>query len=526
MEKPLFCLKNTVDLFLAAYPGAHPRLVLHTSCVLEEMQVLTDIIKDRRVLPILTRDSYYELLLLSRYGKLPRSRETADLLVRGDAHREFSLDLLDLTDGDVLQKALRPSVAAPVFFVFYTPAEAEEFAFGLKNAGKTGEAFRHAYLIFFDARLTDVPTGAGWMFTQPVPLGSFLQIKAAFENGKENPDRMPRVFRKIREMDGNADKKMDRDLFVKETTDKNRAYRLVPLDNREDYLKEFDEGELIRGDELIDMRLNGGEAAVLPWRSPRGKMYSVKMYFKPLRAQEAWERIKKLSFLAAYAPCFAGRAAFPKAAVYDASDGALCGFVMDFFTNGDNDPEVPDGEDFADLLEYVLTDILEEPEPGQPDAVWQILTPLTVMILEMRLLQINPADVSLRNILVSKDPQGIFHPFLIDCDSYETSVYSSRLFNNRFAHPELKESLRSKKWFQERRFTDFSFAVVLTCCITRRTHLLGLSVENTSWNEFDRTKVDTIPERQRAVVINQLTFKKDYPLGDWIAAFIKGFFSV
>jgi len=200
-----------------------------------------------------------------------------------------------------------------------------------------------------------------------------------------------------------------------------------------------------------DKNVIGGEADIYRCSAFPGKL--IKLYKKYLPSDE---KVRKLEKIKKYAHIFP-ECAFPLELVRH--NGTTVGFLMKEITDAKPYYTVVDSSNMASFIES-----------------------LTLLLLRLRLWGFVYTDISLRNVLCTKDGKAR----LIDCDSMQAFCWPGDWSTPPFAHPDIDAFHSPYPCMKHRKAEhfDFSYAVLLFNILTSIDHPYQqktLAGETPSW---------------------------------------------
>ncbi len=405
--------------------GVVESVFMHTSCVLDSTlsQIADSKYLNSKYSFYITNDCYNELILLKNRSKVKAFADNAGILLRL-CKRVAKLNLRDLygflksDHSSVLIRILKPSEKRPYIFAFYNGAAAEEFVnYTLpddeirryNNYNQISMKALDCVKILLLNKNEDCSADVDYMYISPVRLSAF---NGAAKRNKRF--RKPPYIINISE-----------EIYLSENGE-------MPSDETSICLRYIDSRKVQHVDiKNLKNFTKGGMAFLYRIDTPEIKNKVAKIFIKKRKDHSV---VDFLTYLAQFNSVFGDRMTLPEALIYN-SKNEFIGYTMNEL-KGTTCIKSIDSTDFMQSKEHAAQ--------------------LSLMLLEMRLLQLEMNDISNANISVTKTGQVV----LFDSDSIENRkyVYNKILRTEAFAHPDL---LGDKSLFRAIRFNDFAYSIVL-----------------------------------------------------------------
>ena len=391
---------SSIRNFIATRPDERVMVVLHTSCVLEATDDLRSLAAMRDVKFTVANSVFYELQVLKLSSNM-KLRVNADLILTHLCRfHALSCDTEEFYDSAAVHIDPVSIHGGPVIFAFYDAGAAEEFVLHTvtRDPGKL-------YLYFFD------PYGYNRQYLIPQPLSAFSETELL---------RHP--FRKVTPICG---------------TD---PCTVNPLFKSTLYLgrkNSFGFNRTVDGTrfKLLTGGI-GGEAEVFTTPELPGRVIKIYTAFRPTDA-----KVEKLENLAELGRRIrSDRLAMPTDLLFDERNACL-GFIM---------PQVT-GEPLRNIILN---------ESWNRFSRTAVIRNLSLLLLELRLYQINISDLSGNNVLIGRSNEV----YIIDCDSFETFKHPGGGATPPYVHPDIDSALMFDR-FREPYQINFSYAVLLFQCL-------------------------------------------------------------
>ena len=391
---------SSVRNFRLTHAQEHVMVVLHTSCVLEATDDLRALTALQDVKFTVSNSVFYELQVL-KFSANMKLRVNADIILTQICrYHALSCDIEDFYDSAVNHIDPISVNNGPVIFAFYDAGAAEEFV--LHTASR---AMHNLYLYFFD------PYGYNRQYLIPQPLSSFNEA-----------DLMRQPFRKVTPVNG-TDPCTVNPLF------KSTLY----LGRKNSYgFNRTVNGTLFK---LLTGGI-GGEAEVFTSPELPDKVIKIYSAYRPNAAKT--EKLENLAELGRRIN--SDRIAMPVDLIFDEKNTCL-GFTMRRVS----------GEPLRNIILNESWDRFNRTA---------VIRNLSLLILELRLYQINISDLSGNNVLIGPNNEV----FIIDCDSFETFKHPGGGATPPYVHPDIDSALMFDR-FREPYQINFAFAVLLFQCL-------------------------------------------------------------
>lgn len=466
-------LSQALTSFAGHHKGERINLFFHTSCVLageQELKRLSDIRDTGDFIFAVPSGVYYELMLLYRNGQSEEIRSNAlfitHTLCGGRVSKKNTEDFYSYNSAAEHQPL---NYKGNVLWAFYDVAAAEEMI-SFSEFSETDE--KRVFLYFEDPiHVHDVPDNNRF-FSLSSWHTYFTDRKVSLRNCK--PINGSQLYKKIPE-------------------------------NAEMYYY-TDNGTCIRSAQLIKLEKgSGGEANVYRCSLFPGKV--IKMYTETLPSAN---KVRKLKTLIAFSSkTKIKNAAFPERLVYNGKSQCV-GFIM---------KEIK-GKSLNDICCLDLWSIYDKRK---------VFSSLFSLIIEMRLSQISPADISWRNIIIDDESNA----FLIDCDSFEVCCYPGSGTTVPYGSPDIDLS-KIESEMRLPYMNVFSLTVLIYQIYMDMVNPLTSKYVNSvtaDWRQYEFAGLPDAPgelsrrpaekwmelsQAMRDVFYSEFTFKKFVSLGDLI----------
>lgn len=406
--------------------GVVTTVFFHTSCVLDSTlkQLSESKYLRSKYKFLITDDCYHEITLLKNRSKIKRIAENAGILI-GLCERAEKLNLRNLYGffksdySSVLTKILMPNEKRPYIFVFYNGTVAEEFVNHTLPNDEIRNHMRykainlsgldHVRILLFNKN-EDLSVNTDYIYSAPVRLSAFGQLSTKCRRFRKPPRVIELSDEPYLSDDG---------VFLS--------------DESKIYLKYIGSGK-IQVVNIKDLKKYqwGGTAYVYHINVPGFEKKVAKIFKKKRNDPAVTEYLK---YMSGFKDMFGNRLVLPEAFIYN-SKNEFIGFTMNY-------------------LEHAIrvkcidqTDFLQSKERTAQ---------LSLLMLEMRLFQLEINDISDTNFSIMNDRVMFFDPDSIESRNF---IYSRPLYNKNFAHPDLLEH-GYKKSFRPIRFNDFAYSVIL-----------------------------------------------------------------
>ena len=391
---------TSIRNFMATRPSERVMVVLHTSCVLEATDDLRALAALPEVRFTVTNSVFYELQVL-KFSANMKLRVNADvILAQICQYHALSCDAEEFYDSAASHIDPVSIHGGPVVFAFYDAGAAEEFVLHTvsRDPGRL-------YLYFFD------PYGYNRQYLVPQPLSAFSEAEL-----------LRRPFRKVTPICG-TDPCTVNPLF------KTTLY----LGRKSSYgFNRTLDGTRFK---LLTGGI-GGEAEVFTTPELPDRVIKVYTAYRPTDA-----KVEKLENLAELGRRIrSDRLAMPIDLLFDEKNACI-GFTMRRVT----------GEPLRNII------LNESWNRFNRTAV---IRNLSLLMLELRLYQINISDLSGNNLLIGRSNEV----FIIDCDSFETFKHPGGGATPPYVHPDIDSALMFDR-FREPYQINFSYAVLLFQCL-------------------------------------------------------------
>lgn len=393
-------LLTAIRNFTLTHPLERVMVVLHTSCVLESTEDLQALATLPDVKFTVANSVFYELQLL-KFSSNMKLRVNADILLsRICRFHALSCDIEQFYDSAASPIDPVTVNAGPVVFAFYDAAAAEEFVMHTVS-----RAMNRLFLYFFD------PYGYNRQYLVPQPLSSFGDM-----------DLLRHPFRKVTPVNGSD------------------PCTVNPLFQETLYLGRKNSYGFNRTVDGTKFKLLtggiGGEAEVFTSPELPDKVIKIYSAYRPTPA-----KVEKLENLAELGRrLHSDRLAMPVDLIFDGDDSCL-GFTMRRVT----------GEP--------LRNIMLNESWNRYDRT-AVIRNLSLLLLELRLYQINISDLSANNVLIGRSNEV----YVIDCDSFETFKHPGGGATPPYVHPDIDSALMFDR-FREPYQINFAYAVLLFQCL-------------------------------------------------------------
>ena len=391
---------SSIQNFCATHAGESVLAVLHTSCVLESTDDLRELAEMRNVKFTVANSVFYELQVL-KFSSNMKLRVNAEVILSQICrYHALSCDIEQFYDSAANHIDPVTVHNGPVVFAFYDAGAAEEFVMHTVS-----RAMHRLFLYFFD------PYGYNRQYLVPQPLSSFSEI-----------DLIRNPFRKVTQING---------------TD---PCTVNPLFKSTLYLGRKSSYGFSRTIDGTKFKLLtggiGGEAEVFTSPELPDKVIKIYSAYRPTAAKT--EKLENLAELGKRIQ--SDRLAMPVDLIFDEKNACL-GFTMRRVS----------GEPLRNII------LNESWNHFDRTAV---IRNLSLLILELRLYQINISDLSGNNLLIGRSNEV----YIIDCDSFETFKHPGGGATPPYVHPDIDSALMFDR-FREPYQINFSYAVLLFQCL-------------------------------------------------------------
>ena len=439
-KKPCYSIYRSLKAFMAYEPNIKPVVILHGSCVLEDeeelkklAEFLTETDSEYRAVCtfFIMKDTSQELELLSRYSNIPQVKRNADFILN-DLCAEHIVPIhtneLYVEDSENMIPINRIlTTCDKVLMCFYSAAAAEEFVNSAKRL--RDPAF---CLLYYNCKYVCEPAGAARLYTVPTPFSSFSDSTPREWRFREAPER-PEHLQSAKDM---------KSVYKK-------TYHSVKVEAYSGEPKDVFGGKKFNlHDEDITETLPGGESLLFICDDCFIKIYK--------HTENGLE--DKIRLLASYDGFFGEKIIFPSCLIYDEKNN-FAGFSMR-----------KAGKTKSVTLTYAantgLPEDLEFTDQSAPDfrlTEWEVfdrkkvLREIIVLLLEIRLFDMDILDLSMMNIIVDLHSDVN----IIDSNSFQTDGFTNDLMPE-LHHPDIPAGTG---WYREQKYTDFLFAIMLFRCM-------------------------------------------------------------
>ena len=462
---------SSVNNFKLTHPAEQIMVVLHTSCVLESTVDLRALAAMQDVKFTVANSVFYELQVL-KFSSNMKLRINADLILSQICHfHALSCDIEQFYDSAVMHIDPVSIHRGPVIFAFYDAGAAEEFVLHTASRG-----MYNLYIYFFD------PYGYNRQYLIPQPLSSF-----------DVNELMAHPFRRVIPVNG---------------TD---PCTVNPLFCETLYLGRMNASGFNRTVNGTKFKLLtggiGGEAEV--FTSPELPDKVIKIYSAYRPTAEKTDKLENLVLLGK--KLNSDRIAMPIDLIFDNRNNCL-GFTMRRVT----------GEPLRNIFlneswnRYNRTAVIRN---------------LSLLMLELRLYQINISDLSANNVLIGSSNEA----FIIDCDSFETFKHPGGGATPPYGHPDIDLVYMFDR-FREPYQINFAYAVLLFQCLLGWQNpltQLNMNSSDPTWStaEFPyeaNRNLNAAPKKfarwmelnssTREAFADEFHFRRWHSIGAWIRA--------
>ena len=462
---------TSVQNFRMTHGNERIMVVLHTSCVLEP----TDSLRALAALPdvkyTVPNSVFYELQVL-RCSSNMKLRTNSEIIL-SDICRFHALSCDTEQFYDSAASHIDPASIhnGPVIFAFYDAGAAEEFV--MHTVSRRPDKL---YIYFFD------PYGYNRQYLIPQPLSAF-----------DANDLFRNPFRKVTPVNGT------------EPCTVNPLFRNTLYLGRK---SSYGFSRTVNGTKFKLLTGGiGGEAEVFTSPELPDKVIKIYSAYRPTP-----EKVEKLENLAELGRRInSDRIAMPVDLIFDENNTCL-GFTMKRVT----------GETLRNIILNEKWDRFDRSA---------VIRNLSLLMLELRLYQINISDLSANNVLIGPHSEV----FIIDCDSFETFKHPGGGATPPYGHPDIDSALLTDR-FREPYQINFAYAVLLFQCLLGWQNpltQLNMGSADPAWGtaefpyEADNDLNAAPAKYARWMELNQTTreafadefhFRRWHSIGAWIRA--------